>query len=47
MSCNECKQKAEMKLTWMMILSVEIFITSIIGHIYLFKEIIPLLRSFF
>ena len=47
MSCNQCKERAEIKFTWMMILSAEIFITSIIGNIYLFEKLIPLLKSFF
>lgn len=47
MSCNSCNQKAEFKLRWSMILSLEILITSIYGHIYLFDKLIPLLKSFF
>ena len=39
MSCNQCKENAEIKLTWMFILSIEILITSIVGHVYLLDKL--------
>ncbi len=39
MGCKTCKEKGQSKINWMMILSVEIFIVSIYGHIELFKFI--------
>ena len=47
MSCNECKERSEIKFSWMIILSIEILITSVLGHIYVINELIPVLKSFF
>jgi hypothetical protein len=47
MSCESCKKKGLSKINWMMVVSFEIFIVSIYGHIELIKNLKDIISFLF
>lgn len=47
MSCSECQKKGQQKFSWMMVMSIEIVIVSVYGHVKLFELISDYLKNFF
>jgi len=47
MSCNSCNERSKIKFTWSIILSIEILITSVYGHIHLINKLMTFFRNFF
>lgn len=45
--CNTCKQRANVKLTWMTILSVYVLGTSVYGSVVLFGKLSDFISSLF
>jgi hypothetical protein len=45
--CNSCKKRADIKFTWMTILSVYVMGTSIYGSVVLFNKISEFISSLF
>jgi len=45
--CNTCKERANVKLTWMTILSIYVLATSVYGSIILFHKISDFISSLF
>jgi hypothetical protein len=47
MACKDCKKRANFKINLMFVLGIELLITSIYGHVQLFKLIIDWVSPLF
>ena len=47
MACQDCKKKAQIKLNWMMVVGIEILITSIYGNYLAITKLISWVDSLF
>jgi hypothetical protein len=47
MACQDCKKKAQIKLNWMMVLGIELIITSLYGNYLVFTKLIYWVNSLF
>lgn len=40
MSCQDCKKSGRIKFNWMLIIGIELFLTTVYGHIVLIEKLV-------